>query len=153
LYSLTSVSKLKSIFVTIIVGFIVGLIISGVGIDIFSYVSRSINRFYIARTISKAEKMVAQDRYSEAIELYEKAYAKINSSVNGDKNEILIAKIKNNQGLSLSKQFEKSKDILDFNSALAMFKEAYATYKKIQNGELADQTEKNIKILEDMAKV
>ena len=97
--------------------------------------------------------MVAQDRYSEAIELYEKAYAKINSSVNGDKNEILIAKIKNNQGLSLSKQFEKSKDILDFNSALAMFKEAYATYKKIQNGELADQTEKNIKILEDMAKV
>lgn len=144
---------MKSVFVTIIVGFIVGLIISGVGIDIFSYISRSVNRFYIAKTISKAERMVAQDRYTEAIALYEKAYAKINSSMNDDKNEILVAKIKNNQGLCLSKQFEKSKNILDFNSALAMFQEAYATYKKIQNGELADQTEQNIKILEDMVKV
>lgn len=129
------------------------MIISGIGIDIYSYISRSVNRFYIARTISKAEQMVAQDRYPEAIELYEKAYAKITSAMNDDKNEILVAKIKNNQGLCLSKQFEKSKNILDFNSALAMFREAYATYKKIQNGELADQTEKNIKILEDMVKV
>lgn len=131
----------------------VGLIISGIGIDIFSYISRSVNRFYIARTISKAERMVAQDRYPEAIALYEKAYAKICSAMNDDKNEILVAKIKNNQGLCLSKQFEKSKNILDFNSALVMFQEAYVTYKKIQNGELADQTEKNIKILEDMVKV
>jgi tetratricopeptide (TPR) repeat protein len=144
---------MKNVFLTTIIGFIVGLIISGVGIDIFSYISRSYNRLYIARTISKAEKMVAQDRYKEAIELYEKAYVKINSTMNNDKNEILIAKIKNNQGLCFSKQFEKSKNILDFDLALAMFQEAYATYKKIQNGELADQTEQNIKILEDMVKV
>lgn len=129
------------------------MIISGIGIDIYSYISRSVNRFSVARTISKAEQMVAQDRYPEAIALYEKAYAKISSAMNDDKNDILVAKIKNNQGLCLSKQFEKSKNILDFDSALEMFREAYATYKKIQNGELADQTEKNIKILEDMAKV
>lgn len=144
---------MKNIFATTIVGFIVGLVISGVGIDIYSYISRSVNRFSVARTISKAEKMVAQDRYTEAIALYEKAYAKISSAMNDDKSEILVAKIKNNQGLCLSKQFEKSKNILDFNSALTMFREAYATYTKIQNGELADQTEQNIKILEDMVKV
>ena len=123
---------MKNIFVTSIIGFIVGLIISGIGIDIFSYVSSSYNRLYIARTISKAERMVAQDKYKEAIELYEKAYAKITSTMNEDKNEILVAKIKNNQGLCLSKQFEKSKNMLDFDSALELFKEAYATYKKIQ---------------------
>ncbi len=144
---------MKNFFVITIVGFIVGLIISGIGIDIYSYISRSVNRFSVARTISKAEQMVVQDRYPEAIALYEKAYAKISSAMNDDKNDILVAKIKNNQGLCLSKQFEKSKNILDFDSALEMFREAYATYKKIQNGELADQTEKNIKILEDMAKV
>ena len=144
---------MKNFFVITIVGFIVGLIISGVGIDIYSYISRSVNRFSIARTISKAEQMVAQERYPEAIGLYEKAYAKITSAMNDDENEILVAKIKNNQGLCLSKQFEKSKNIVDFNSALAMFQEAYVTYKKIQNGELADQTKKNIKILEDMVKV
>jgi len=144
---------LKNFFVITIVGFIVGLIISGIGIDIYSYISRSVNRFSVARTISKAEQMVAQDRYTEAIALYEKAYAKISSAMNDDKSEILVAKIKNNQGLCLSKQFEKSKNILDFNSALTMFREAYATYTKIQNGELADQTEQNIKILEDMVKV
>lgn len=130
-----------------------GLILSGVIGDVFSYAARSYNRIYIARTISKAEKMVSQDRYDKAIELYEKAYAKISSSMNDDKTEILAAKIKNNQGLCLSKRFEKTKDVLDFKQALSLFEEAYATYKKIKNGELADQTEQNIKILENMAEV
>ena len=130
-----------------------GLILSGVIGDVFSYAARSYNRIYIARTISKAEKMVSQDRYDKAIELYEKAYAKISSSMNDDKTEILAAKIKNNQGLCLSKRFEKTKDVLDFKQALSLFEEAYAVYKKIKNGELADQTEQNIKILENMAEV
>jgi len=129
------------------------LIISGIGIDIYSYISRSVNRFSVARTISKAEQMVAQDRYTEAIALYEKAYAKISSAMNDDKSEILVAKIKNNQGLCLSKRFEKTKDVLDFKQALSLFEEACAVYKKIKNGELADQTEQNIKILEKMAEV
>lgn len=144
---------MKNFFVITIVGFIVGLIISGIGIDIYSYISRSVNRFSVARTISKAEQMVAQDRYTEAIALYEKAYAKISSAMNDDKSEILVAKIKNNQGLCLSKRFEKTKDVLDFKQALSLFEEAYAVYKKIKNGELADQTEQNIKILEKMAEV
>lgn len=144
---------MKNFFVITIVGFIVGLIISGIGIDIYSYISRSVNRFSVARTISKAEQMVAQDRYTEAIALYEKAYAKISSAMNDDKSEILVAKIKNNQGLCLSKRFEKTKDVLDFKQALSLFEEACAVYKKIKNGELADQTEQNIKILEKMAEV
>ncbi len=130
-----------------------GLVLSGVIADVFSYAAKSYNRLYIARTISKAEKMVSQDKYDRAIELYEKAYAKISSSMNDDKNEILIAKIKNNQGLCLSKRFEKTKDVLDFKQALSLFEEACAVYKKIKNGELADQTEQNIKILEKMAEV
>ncbi len=130
-----------------------GLVLSGVIADVFSYAAKSYNRLYIARTIAKAEKMVSQDKYDRAIELYEKAYAKISSSMNDDKTEILAAKIKNNQGLCLSKRFEKTKDILDFKQALSLFEEAYAVYKKIKNGELADQTEQNIKILEKMAEV
>ena len=47
----------------------------------------------------------------------------------------------------------QDKDVLDFKQALSLFEEAYATYKKIKNGELADQTEQNIKILENMAEV
>lgn len=130
-----------------------GLVLSGVIADVFSYAAKSYNRLYIARTIAKAEKMVSQDKYDRAIELYEKAYAKISSSMNDDKTEILAAKIKNNQGLCLSKRFEKTKDILDFKQALSLFEEAYAVYKKIKNDELADQTEQNIKILEKMAEV
>lgn len=130
-----------------------GLVLSGVIADVFSYAAKSYNRLYIARTIAKAEKMVSQDKYDRAIELYEKAYAKISSSMNDDKTEILAAKIKNNQGLCLSKRFEKTKDVLDFKQALSLFEEAYAVYKKIKNGELADQTEQNIKILEKMAEV
>jgi len=131
---------------------VAGLVLSGVLADVFSYAAGAYNRLYIARTISKAERMVAADNYEEAIKLYEKAYAKISSSMKDGKNMVLAAKINNNKGLCISKRFERTKNIIDFNEALSLFKEARETYKKIQNGELADQTEKNIKTLEEMFK-
>ncbi|WP_413852859.1 hypothetical protein [Candidatus Ruminimicrobium bovinum] len=138
---------------SIILGFIVGLILSGILVDIYSYVKGSVDRIIIARNISKAERYVKEGQYQQAIEIYEKVYAKIKPKK--EQNESLFGKVANNLGLSLvensggiksgNKNLMNSKQV---KKALEMFKEAKASFLKIKNNQLADQTEQNIKMLE-----
>jgi len=138
---------------SIILGFIVGLILSGILVDIYSYVKGSVDRIIIARNISKAERYVKDGQYQQAIEIYEKVYAKIKPKK--EQNESLFGKVANNLGLSLvensgginksNKNFLNSKQA---KKALEMFKEAKDSFLKIKNNKLADQTEQNIKMLE-----
>ena len=90
---------MKATSLSIILGFIVGLILSGVLIDIYSYIKASVDRIIIARNISKAEQYVKDGQYQQAIEIYEKVYAKIKPKK--EQNESLFGKVANNLGLSL----------------------------------------------------
>lgn len=144
---------MKVTSLSIILGFIVGLILSGVLIDVYSYIKNSVDRIIIARNISKAEKYVKDGQYQQAIEIYEKVYAKIKPKK--EKNYSLFGKVANNLGLSLVENSggikSKNKDLLSskqMKKALEMFKEAKDSFTKIKNKTLADQTEQNIKMLE-----
>ena len=144
---------MKATSLSIILGFIVGLILSGVLIDIYSYIKASVDRIIIARNISKAEQYVKDGQYQQAIEIYEKVYAKIKPKK--EQNESLFGKVANNLGLSLVENSgginKNNKDFLNSKQAkkaLEIFKEAKDSFLKIKNNELADQTEQNIRILE-----
>jgi len=145
---------MKATSLSIILGFIVGLILSGVLIDVYSYIKGSVDRIIIARNISKAEQYVKDGQYQQAIEIYEKVYAKIKPKK--ETNYSLFGKVANNLGLSLvenSRANENGNNNNLLNSkqakkALEMFKEAKDSFLKIKNNKLADQTEQNIKMLE-----
>lgn len=148
---------MKATSLSTILGFIVGLILSGVLVDVYSYVKSSIDRIIIARNISKAEQYVKDGQYQQAIEIYEKVYEKIKPKK--EKNYSLFGKVANNLGLSLvensrantngnNNDLLKSKQI---NKALEMFEEAKDSFIKIKNNKLADQTEHNIKMLKQSA--
>ena len=119
----------------------------------YSYIKSSVERIIIARNISKAEQYVKDGQYQQAIEIYEKVYAKIKPKK--EKNYSLFGKVANNLGLSLVENSgglkSNNKDLLSskqMKKALEMFKEAKDSFTKIKNNKLADQTEQNIKMLE-----
>jgi hypothetical protein len=129
----------KNIAVTVIVGFITGLVISGILFDVIKYVGKSFNRVSVSWNISKAEKAYSNGRFSDSVLIYKKVLLKIDSD-----NKILIAKTKNNLALSLYKNYLKTNNAEELNESLNLFKEAETIYSEIGNKELAEQTAKNI---------
>ncbi|WP_372521061.1 hypothetical protein [Candidatus Ruminimicrobiellum ovillum] len=130
---------MKNIAVTVIVGFITGLVISGILFDVIKYVGKSFNRVSVSWNISKAEKAYSNGRFSDSVLMYKKTLPKINSD-----NKTLIAKTKNNLALSLYKNYLTTNNSEELNEALKLFKEAETIYLEIGNNELAEQTAKNI---------
>ena len=134
---------MKNVVVTVIVGFITGLVISGILFDVIKYIGKSFNRVSVSWNISKAEKFYSEGRFSDSVLVYKKTLPKIDSD-----NKVLLAKTKNNLGLSLYKNYLNSKDINELNEALTLFNEAKTIYTEINNTDLATQTDKNILIAE-----
>ena len=130
---------MKNIAVTVIVGFITGLVISGILFDVIKYVGKSFNRVSVSWNISKAEKAYSGGRFSDSVLIYKKALPKIDLD-----NKTLIAKTKNNLALSLYKNYLTTNNNEELNEALNLFKEAETIYLEIGNNELAEQTAKNI---------
>ena len=130
---------MKNIAVTVIVGFITGLVISGILFDVIKYVGKSFNRVSVSWNISKAEKAYSGGRFSDSVLIYKKTLPKIDSD-----NKTLIAKTKNNLALSLYKNYLTTNNNEELNEALNLFKEAETIYLEIGNNELAEQTAKNI---------
>ena len=130
---------MKNIAVTVIVGFITGLVISGILFDVIKYVGKSFNRVSVSWNISKAEKAYSNGRFSDSVLIYKKVLLKIDSD-----NKILIAKTKNNLALSLYKNYLTTNNVEELNESLNLFKEAEAIYLETGNKELAEQTAKNI---------
>ena len=130
---------MKNIAVTVIVGFITGLVISGILFDVIKYVGKSFNRVSVSWNISKAEKAYSNGRFSDSVLIYKKTLPKIDSD-----NKTLIAKTKNNLALSLYKNYLTTNNNEELNEALNLFKEAEIIYLEIGNNELAEQTAKNI---------
>ena len=134
---------MKNVVVTVIVGFITGLVISGILFDVIKYIGKSFNRVSVSWNISKAEKFYSEGRFSDSVSVYQKTLPKIDSD-----NKILLAKTKNNLGLSLYKNYLNSKDTNELNEALALFNEAKTIYLEINNTDLANQTDKNILVIQ-----
>ena len=130
---------MKNIAVTVIVGFITGLVISGILFDVIKYVGKSFNRVSVSWNISKAEKAYSNGRFSDSVLIYKKTLPKIDTD-----NKTLIAKTKNNLALSLYKNYLTTNNSEELNEALTLFKEAETIYLEIGNNELAEQTAKNI---------
>lgn len=134
---------MKNVVVTVIVGFITGLIISGILFDVIKYIGKSFNRVSVSWNISKAEKFYSEGRFSDSALVYKKTLPKIDSD-----NKTLLAKTKNNLGLSLYKNYLNSKDKNELNEALTLFNEAKTIYLEINNTDLANQTDKNILVIQ-----
>ena len=130
---------MKNIVVTVVVGFITGLVISGILFDVIKYVGKSFNRVSVSWNISKAEKAHSNGRFSDSVLIYKKTLPKIDSD-----NKTLIAKTKNNLALSLYKNYLTTNNAEELNEALSLFKEAETVYLEIGNNELAEQTAQNI---------
>ena len=130
---------MKNVAVTVVVGFITGLVISGILFDVIKYVGKSFNRVSVSWNISKAEKAYSGGRFSDSVLIYKKTLPKIDSD-----NKTLIAKTKNNLALSLYKNYLTTNNNEELNEALNLFKEAETIYLEIGNNELAEQTAKNI---------
>ena len=86
--------KKNSPVLTIIAGFIAGLVISGILGDIIVIISNAAGRASLARSVSKAERHIAGGNFEKAKKEYEKALGKIKPD-----NKKLLAKIKNNTAL------------------------------------------------------
>ena len=152
---------MKNIVVTVIVGFITGLVISGILFDVIKYIGKSFNRVSVSWNISKAGKFYSYGRFSDSVLIYKKVLLKIDSN-----NKILLAKTKNNLALSILKNMEKENNISfsditeisginnlsEPNEALKLLKEANDLYIETDNIELSYQTIKNIQILEKVLK-
>ena len=134
---------MKNVAVTVIVGFITGLVISGILFDVIKYIGKSFNRVSVSWNISKAEKFYSNGRFSDSVLIYKKTLPKISKD-----NKILLAKTKNNLGLSLYKDYTLTKNNNELNEALSLFNEAKTIYTEINNTNLADQTDKNIFIIQ-----
>ena len=134
---------MKNIAVTVIVGFITGLVISGILFDVIKYIGKSFNRVSVSWNISKAEKFYSNGRFSDSVLIYKKTLPKISKD-----NKILLAKTKNNLGLSLYKDYTVTKNNDELNEALSLFNEAKTIYTEINNTNLADQTDKNILVIQ-----
>lgn len=130
---------MKNIVVTVVVGFITGLVISGILFDVIKYVGKSFNRVSVSWNISKAEKAYSNGRFSDSVLIYKKTLPKIDSD-----NQMLIAKTKNNLALSLYKNYLTTNNAEELNESLSLFKEAETIYLEIGNNELANQTAQNI---------
>ncbi len=130
---------MKNIAVTVIVGFITGLVISGILFDVIKYIGKSFNRVSVSWNISKAEKFYSNGRFSDSVFVYKKIIPKISPE-----NKVLLAKTKNNLALSLYKNYLITKNSKELNESLTLFKEAETIYLEIGNQELAEQTAKNI---------
>ncbi|MFA7074402.1 MAG: hypothetical protein WC234_04350 [Endomicrobiaceae bacterium] len=131
---------MKNIWLTVIVGFIAGLVISGILFDAIVYIGKSFNRISVAWSVSKAEKSFSNERFSDAVLIYEKILPKINPD-----NKKLYAKTKNNLALSVLKTAEKSGKFEDIDKAIKLFLDAEQIYLEIKDNELAGQTAENIK--------
>ena len=153
---------MKNIAVTVIVGFITGLVISGILFDVIKYVGKSFNRVSVSWNISKAEKAYSNGRFSDSVLIYKKTLPKVDTN-----NKVLLAKTKNNLALSILKNIEKEKNISfsdnkesitdineipELSEALKLLNQANDLYIETNHIELSSQTMKNIQTLEKILK-
>lgn len=136
---------------TIIIGFIAGLAVSGVIGDMIVAVNNAAGRVTSAWSVSKAEKYIAGGDYSKAVKEYKKAEKKISPS-----NKKLLAKVKNNMALSIFTEADKEQNIENIRESIEMFAESRDLYKELNDSESIKQVETNIKearlVLESLEK-
>jgi tetratricopeptide (TPR) repeat protein len=126
-------------FWTIVIGFIAGLVVSGVLGDLIIVAKNSVVRIYCAWEIVSAEKMVAAGDFSNAISEYENVLKYISPE-----NKKLLAKTKNNLAMSVFSAADKEKNRRSLQKSIEIFDEALALYREINYAEGVKQVEINI---------
>ena len=149
---------MKNVAVTVIVGFITGLVISGILFDVIKYIGKSFNRVSVSWNISKAEKFYSNGRFSDSVLVYKNTLPKISSD-----NKLLTAKTKNNLALAILSKNDimllnndnnslknDISNISEIKEALELLNQANKLYIEIGNAELSAQTTKNIQLLNNI---
>lgn len=126
-------------FGIIVLGFFIGLIISGILGDIIIAINNYAGRMSAASNIAKAERLIAGDNFDQALCFYEKALKKIKPE-----NKILTAKVKNNMALCTFTIADNKKDAAGIEKSISMFLESLEIYKELKDVENAKQVEINI---------
>lgn len=131
--------KKNSPVLTIIAGFIAGLVISGILGDIIVIISNAAGRASLARSVSKAERHIAGGNFEKAKKEYEKALGKIKPD-----NKKLLAKIKNNTALIIFTEGDGEKNAEKIKESVLLFSQSLDLYKELGDYESVKQVETNI---------
>lgn len=125
--------------VTIAIGFIAGLVISGVLADLIIVAKNAAGRVSSAWSVSRAEKYIAGGSFSKAKKEYEKALKNLKPD-----NKKLLAKVKNNMALIIFTEADQEKDAVRIKESLEMFSQSLELYKELNDSESIKQVEINI---------
>ncbi len=131
--------KKNSPVLTIIAGFIAGLVISGILGDIIVIISNAAGRASLARSVSKAERHIAGGNFEKAKKEYEKALGKIKPD-----NKKLLAKIKNNTALIIFTEGDGEKNAEKIKESVLLFSQSLDLYRELGDYESVKQVETNI---------
>lgn len=131
--------KKNSPVLTIIAGFIAGLVISGILGDIIVIISNAVGRASLARSVSKAERHIAGGNFEKAKKEYEKALGKIKPD-----NKKLLAKIKNNTALIIFTEGDGEKNAEKIKESVLLFSQSLDLYRELGDYESVKQVETNI---------
>ena len=131
--------KKNSPVLTIIAGFIAGLVISGILGDIIVMISNAAGRASLAWSVSKAEKHIAGGNFKKAKKEYEKALGKIKPD-----NKKLLAKIKNNTALIIFTEGDGEKNAEKIKESVLLFSQSLDLYRELGDYESVKQVKTNI---------
>lgn len=131
--------KKNSPVLTIIAGFIAGLVISGILGDIIVIISNAAGRASLARSVSKAERHIAGGNFEKAKKEYEKVLGKIKPD-----NKKLLAKIKNNTALIIFTEGDGEKNAEKIKESVLLFSQSLDLYRELGDYESVKQVETNI---------
>jgi hypothetical protein len=131
--------KSSNLALTIIIGFIAGLAISGILGDIIVMANKSVGKISSAWAVKRAERQISGGNFAAAVREYEKALKKISPA-----NKKLLAKIKNNMALCIFTEADKDGNASEIERSVKMFSESLDLYKELNDAESISQVETNI---------
>ena len=132
--------KNNSPILTIIVGFIAGLAISGVLGDMIGLIGNAADKVSCAWTVSRAEKYIAGGNFIAAKKEYDKILNNTKSV-----NKRVLAKVQNNTAMIIFNEGDKQKDAVKIKEALFLFSQSLENYKILNDSESSKEVERNIK--------
>ncbi len=129
----------KNVFVTIVVGFIFGLVISGILGDLISFGISAVERISCSWSVSKAEKYIADGDFEKAKIEYEKILN--NKKIDNQK---IIAKVKNNLALIIFTQGDKENNLTKIENSIKMFSQSLEIYERLKDVDSIKKLKNNI---------
>ena len=109
---------------TIIIGFIAGMVIGGVMGDVILYVGAKVNSIRVAKAIKSADYLLSKDLNEKALEVYRSAAGKVSLKREPAK----YAFVQNKEGIAYLKIAAASDTVSNVENAIASFRGALKVY-------------------------